>query len=135
MNSQDPIEAFLEGNSFAVVGASTNRDKYGNKVLRSYMQNNLEVFPINPVADEVEGLKAYRGLNDLPSTVHGVSYVTPPEVTRASLDEAIKLGIKHVWMQPGAESPEAIRLAESAGMNVVAGGPCILVRLGYRESA
>ena len=59
MTVQDKVESFLAGKRFAVVGASRDRAKFGNKVLRAYQQNNLEVFPVNPSADEVEGLQAY----------------------------------------------------------------------------
>jgi predicted CoA-binding protein len=134
MTSNDPIDAFLDGDSFAVVGASTDRMKYGNKVLRAYVQRKLMVYPVNPRAEEIEGLKAYRNLAELPTALHGVSFVTSPAVTLRMLEEACELGIQHVWMQPGAESPEAVQFGEAAGMNVIAGGPCILVRLGYRES-
>ena len=133
MSEQDKIEAFLAGKRFAVVGASTDREKYGNKVLRVYQQNKLEVVPINPKADEVEGLKAYPDLASVPGEIDGVSIITPPKVTEHVVAEAVKRGIKNIWMQPGAESAAAIEAAENAGANVIAGGPCILVSLRYRD--
>lgn len=132
--AKDPIQDFLDGESFAVSGASTDRDKYGNKVLRVYMQHDRRVYPLNPKADEVEGLKAYADLAALPESVHGVSLVTPPVVTEAIVQQAIDLGIRHLWMQPGAESDRAIELAMEHGLNVIHSGPCILVVLGYREN-
>lgn len=130
---KDSIQDFLDGESFAVAGASTDRDKYGNKVLRVYMQHDRRVYPLNPKADEVEGLQAYADLAALPEPVHGVSLVTPPAVTEAVVQQAIDLGIRHLWMQPGAESEPAIELAAEHGLNVIHSGPCILVVLGYRE--
>lgn len=127
------IRAFLESGPYAVMGASSNREKYGNKVLRCYLQHGKEVFPINPRAEEIEGLKAYPTLADLPKRVRAISVITPPKVTEAVVQEAIGAGVKHIWMQPGADSPEAIRAAEAAGIEVIAGGPCLLVVLGYRE--
>jgi predicted CoA-binding protein len=132
--SNDSIQEFLDGKSFAVAGASTDREKYGNKVLRVYMQHDRKVYPLNPKAEEVEGLAAYPDLAALPGAVHGVSLVTPPAVTEAVVQQAIDLGIRHLWMQPGAESEEAIALATEHGLNVIHSGPCILVVLGYRES-
>ena len=129
----DHIERFLNGSPFAVAGASKNRDKYGNKVLRCYQQNQMEVFPLNPTADAIEGLEAFSSLADCPVKPHGVSIITPPAVTEQIVNQAIELGIENIWMQPGAESPEAVSTAESAGINVIAGGPCILVVLGYHE--
>lgn len=134
MLEQDKIKQFLAGKRFAVVGASADREKYGNKVLRVYQQNKLDVVPINPKADEVEGLKAYPDLASVPGTIDGISIITPPMVTEHVVAEAGSRGIKNIWMQPGAESAAAIAAAEKAGANVIAGGPCILVSLRYREN-
>ncbi len=133
MTIENQVDAFLAGKRFAVVGASRDRAKYGNKVLRVYQQNNREVVPINPNAAEVEGLNAYPDLKSLDEPVDAVSIITPPEVTEQVVEQAVELGIKHVWMQPGAESQGAIQLAEQSGINVIAGGPCALVVLGFRE--
>lgn len=129
------IQAFLTSGPYAVVGASTDRGKYGNKVLRCYQQHGREVYPINPKVDAVEGLRAYPSLESLPVKVAAISVITPPAVTARVVQEAIRAGVKRIWMQPGAEEPGAIRAAEEAGIEVIAGGPCLLVVMGYRESA
>ena len=131
--SQEKIEAFLASKRFAVVGASQDRTKYGNKVLRVYMQNDRDVVPVNPTATEVEGLTAYRDLTSVPGTIDAISIITPPPVTERVVQDAIQLGIKQIWMQPGAESQKAIKAAEAAGASVIASGPCILVSLRYHE--
>lgn len=133
MTTQQQIDDFLAGDRFAVVGASRDRAKYGNKVLRVYQQDNREVFPINPNTDEVEGLASYADLASLPEAVHGISIITPPNVTESVIEQAGELGIKHIWMQPGAESATALARADELGMNVIAGGPCLLVVLGFHE--
>ena len=133
MNSD--IDRFLSGSPFAVVGASANRDKFGNKVLRCYLQHNLSAYPVNPAAETIEGLQAYSNLSSLPERVHGISIITPPQVTEAVVEEAGTAGIENIWMQPGAESESAIKRARELGMNVIAGGPCILVELGYQDTA
>lgn len=139
---QRRIDAFLKGAPHAVVGASTNREKYGNKVLRVYQQNKRPVYPINPFGGVIEGLESFKSLTELitarkaaePSfAIHGVSIITPPKITEQIVEECARLGIKHLWMQPGAESTAAIARAEELGLNVIAGGPCILVVLGYSE--
>ena len=127
------ILAFLESGPYAVLGASSDRDKYGNKVLRCYQQHGLEVFPINPRATKIEGLKAYPSLDALPRPVAAISVITPPKITEAVVQEAIRTGVKFFWMQPGSESPAAVSAAEAAGLEVIAGGPCLLVVLGYQE--
>lgn len=126
------IDAFLAGAPHAVVGASRDRRKYGNRCLRAYVQAGRPVYAVNPHAETVEGQRAYPDLGSLPERVHGITVVTPPEVTETVIDEAIAAGIEHVWLQPGAESPAALRRAEAAGVPVIWGGPCILVVLGHR---
>jgi predicted CoA-binding protein len=130
---EERIKAFMSGGPYAVVGASSNRDKYGNKVLRAYQQHGQEVYPINPRADEIEGLKAYASLASVPVRLRAVSIITPPKITEQVVKEAAAAGVKFVWMQPGAESPEAVQAAEDLGLEVIAGGPCYLVLAHYHE--
>lgn len=133
MTSNDNIQSFLDGDTFAVAGASTNREKYGNKILRCYLQDGRRVFPINPRAEEIEGETCYPTIEAIPEPIHGLSIITPPKITLDVVQQALKANIRHIWMQPGAENEEAIELAESAGATVIHGGPCLLVVLGYRE--
>jgi predicted CoA-binding protein len=133
MTEQEKIKQFLGGRRFAVVGASKDRAKYGNKVLRAYLQNDRNAVPVNPGGDEIEGLTAYRDLASVPDAIDGVSIITPPAVTERVVEQAIQRGIQHIWMQPGAESDAAIEAGRRAGANVIAGGPCVLVTLRFRE--
>lgn len=127
------IDAFLAGSPFAVAGASAARHKYGNRVLRCYWQRQRVAYPINPHRSEVEGKPCYPTLAEVPAPIHGVSLITQPAVSIDIVDQALALGIQHFWFQPGAEHPTALERARAAGANVIAGGPCILVVLGYRE--
>ncbi len=133
MSLNQMMDDFLAGNSFAVAGASKDRAKYGNKVLRCYQQHGMKVFPLNPSGGEIEGLPSYPDPASLPEKIHGISIVTPGPVTDKVVDQAIALGIKHIWIQPGAETAQAVKKAHEAGINIIAGGPCILVRLGYSD--
>ena len=133
MTLDEKIDAFLETGPYAVVGASKNRTKYGNKVLRCYLQHNLKAYPINPGSAEVEGRRAYPDLAALPEPVARISVITPPEVTEKIVAEAADAGVEFIWMQPGAESEAAVDEAEGAGIGVISGGPCLLVVLGYTE--
>lgn len=133
MNDSEKIDRFLAHGPYAVVGASADRSKYGNKVLRVYQQRGLTVYPVNPKEREIEGLRCYPDLASLPEPVHGVSIITPPAVTEKVVQQAAAAGIGHVWMQPGAESAEALRRADELGLETIAGGPCLLVVLRYRE--
>jgi len=127
------IRKFLASGGFGVVGASADRHKYGNKVLRCYQMNGLEVLPVNPKEASIEGIATVASVSDLPDTVHSISIITPPHVTEKVVSEAIAKGIKNIWMQPGAESPAAVKSCIENGVNVIADGSCLLVVLGYRE--
>lgn len=133
MTIPERIETFLGADAFGVVGASSKPHKYGNKVLRCYQQNQHVVVPVNPVDKTIEGLACVASVDDLPDHVASISIITPPEVTEKVVTLAIAKGIKNIWMQPGAESPQAIATCEEAGVNVIADGSCLLVVLGYRE--
>mmetsp|Transcript_420 Transcript_420/g.523 ORF Transcript_420/g.523 Transcript_420/m.523 type:complete len:141 (+) Transcript_420:171-593(+) len=132
-SSSNLIKTFLSSESFAVVGASSNRSKYGNKCLRKYMEKGLKVVPVHPKEETVEGLKVQQ-LQDLenPEKI-GVSVITPPAVTLNVIKEAHELGFKNIWLQPGAESPQVIAEASKLGQSIIYGGPCILVSLDRDE--
>lgn len=127
------IAQFLKADTFAVAGASTNRDKYGNKVLRCYLQNGRKAIPINPRATEIEGVPCVSSVADLPAEVKSLSIITPPKITEQVVSAAIAHGIENIWMQPGAQSPAAIAQCEENGINVIADGSCLLVVLGFRD--
>ena len=129
----DPIERFLTSPAYGVVGASPRRHKYGNKVLRCYQQNGRRAIPVNPREQVIEGAACVASVLDLPDEVKSISVITPPTVTERVVQEAIRKGIEHVWMQPGAESDQAVAACQAAGINVIADGSCVLVVLGYRE--
>jgi len=126
------IADFLQEGPYAVAGASNDRAKYGNRVLRAYQHKGWKVYPINPRESTVEGLAAYPDFRSLPERPRGVSIITPPAVTERIVAEAADAGAKFVWMQPGAESPEAIRIARERGLEVIADGSCFLVETHFR---
>lgn len=130
-NFSQPIKQFLSSPAFAVIGASTNREKYGNKVLRCYMQHHMIAFPVNPHEKMIEGVLCYPDIKSLTQEVNSISIITPPAITEQIVEDAIDRGIQNIWMQPGAESEEAIRKCRAANINVIADGSCILVVLGF----
>lgn len=130
----DKIQLFFESKAYAVIGASTNREKFGNKVLRCYIQNFKTVYPVNHKEAFIEGLACVKEVEDLPESVKSISIITPPLVTEQIVEEAIQKSIKNIWMQPGAESEVAIRSCLKNKINVLANGPCILIELGFVDS-
>jgi len=132
-HEHDPIARFLQSTVFGVAGASRRRHKYGNKVLRCYLQAGRRAIPVNPRETEIEGVPCVASALELPADARSLSVITPPAVTERIVADAIRKGIEHVWMQPGAESAAAVQACEAAGINVIADGSCLLVVLGYRE--
>ncbi len=129
-STTESIAAFLAGAPHAVVGASSDRGKFGNRVLRCYQRAGRAVYAVNPVGSNIENCPTVASLSQLPEAVHGISIITQPAISEAVVAEALELGIAHIWLQPGAESPRAMELARAAGANLIAGGPCLLIELG-----
>lgn len=125
----DAISAYFSARTFAVAGASARQHKYGNIIFRALLKTGRETYPLNPVTREIEGHAAYSKIADLPVVPESLSIVTPPEVTRKVVQDAIAAGVKQIWMQPGAEDAEASRMARDAGIQVVDDGSCVLVLL------
>ena len=130
---QHKIEEFLKSKAFGVVGASPDRSKYGNRVLRCYQAKGLSAVPVNPKEKEIEGAVCVPSVNELPVEVESISVITPPAVTEKVVEQVAAKGIRNIWMQPGAESPKAVELCRNHGINVIADGSCILVVLGYHD--
>ena len=129
----DQIKRFLAVGSFAVVGASANRAKFGNKVLRCYAQHDHPVVGVNPQAKEIEGLPCYASLVDVPGPPRAVSVVAPPGFAQQIVSDAVDSSVRHMWFQAGSEDESAIKNALAHGIEVIAYGPCVLVALGFRD--
>jgi predicted CoA-binding protein len=120
MDSQDQlISDFVNRRVWAVVGASQDRAKYGNRVLRSLHTAGYTVYPVNPKGEVIEGLQAYPSLESLPERPEVVNLVVPPAVTEEVVREAHQLDLSRVWMQPGAESQAAVEYCHEHGIQVV----------------
>ncbi len=128
------IKKFLAAKTYAVAGASNNRKKYGNIVFRALIAAGREVYPLNLTASEIEGRQAYASISELQLIPEALSIVTPPHATRQVIAEAITAGVKHIWMQPGAQDEQASKAARDAGINVIDDGSCILVLLARAKS-
>ena len=103
----------------AIIGASKNRAKFGNKAVRAYQQQGYTVYPISLTEREVEGLPAYRSIRDVPKRPDMVSVYVPPAELLKVLPDIAERGCDELWLNPGAESPEALEEAERLGLNVI----------------
>ena len=113
----------------AIIGASTDRRKFGNKAVRAFATRGYEVFPINPSAAEVEGFKAYKSILDVPAEkLDRVSLYLAPALGVKVLDEIVQKPVGELWVNPGAESDELLEKAERLGINTISA--CSIVGVG-----
>ena len=115
--------------TIAIVGASTNRSKFGNRAVRAYARQGYDVYPIHPQAQTVEGLRAYPTIQDVPvPELDRVSFYVPPAVGLQVIGDVAKKQVREVWLNPGAESPELIAKGQALGLNMVVA--CSIVDIG-----
>ena len=101
------LEKLKEKNTtIALIGASNNRSKYGNKIYRDLRSKNYHVIPINPKEKFIEGDKAYSSIEEMETYPDIANFVVPPPVAMKIAQHIANLGIKHLWFQPGSESEE-----------------------------
>ena len=112
----------------AVIGASNNRQKFGNRALRAFREQGYSVIPINPHEAEVEGLKAYGSVLDVPGPIDMASFYVPPEVGETVIGEVARKQIPEVWLNPGAESDALIARARALAIKPIVA--CSIVAIG-----
>jgi uncharacterized protein len=112
----------------AVIGASNDRSKFGNRAVRAFRQQGYVVVPINSHEAEIEGLKAYASVLDVPGTIDMASFYVPPDVGERLIAEVAQKGIAEVWFNPGSESDELIARAKGLQINPIIA--CSIVAIG-----
>jgi predicted CoA-binding protein len=117
----------------AVIGASNNRQKFGNKALRAYVGQGYTVIPVNPHETEVEGLKAYASVLDVPGPIDMATFYVPPSIGEQVIEEVARKQIPEVWLNPGAESDALIERARSLSIKPIVA--CSIVAVGQNPYA
>ena len=112
----------------AVIGASNNRNKFGNRAVRAFQRQGYTVIPINPHQAEVEGLKAYASVLDVPGTIDMASFYLPAEIGLQVIDDVARKGIPEVWLNPGADSDALIARAKALHIQPIVA--CSVVAIG-----
>lgn len=111
-----------------VLGASNDRNKYGNKAVRAYIKQGWIVYPVNPNESEIEGLKCYKSVRDVPRPVNRVTIYLPPKIGIGALDDLVALNAPEVFFNPGSDAPEVVEKATALGLNPIVA--CSIVDIG-----
>lgn len=117
----------------AVIGASADRGKFGNKAVRAFAQHGYRVIPINPHETEIEGLRAYRTVLDVPGAIDMATLYVPPEVGETLIGELARKRIPEVWLNPGADSPALVARARALKIEPIVA--CSLVGIGANPAS
>ena len=112
----------------AVVGASSDRRKFGNKALRAFQAEGYRVLPINPNERDVEGIATFASVLDVPGEIDLATVYVQPDVTLGLLDEFERKKIPEIWVNPGAENDEVMAEARRRGLNVIFA--CSIIGIG-----
>ena len=120
--------------TIAILGASPDRAKFGNKAVRAYALKGYDVYPVNPKASAIEGLPAFARLADVPiAELDRISVYLPPPVLLGVLEDIAAKGCGELWLNPGCDTPEVIARAQSLGLNTIAA--CSIVDIGVSPSS
>jgi predicted CoA-binding protein len=112
----------------AVIGASKDRRKFGNRAVRAFQDQGYAVIPVNPHEAEIEGLKAYASVLDAPGPIDMASFYVPAEIGEQVIEQVARKGIREVWLNPGAESAALVDRARALGIQPIVA--CSVVAIG-----
>lgn len=119
MVTLNEIQKFLAPRKMAMAGVSRNPKKFGGSIFKELKEKGFELYPINPNAEEIQGVKCYKSVDDLPADVEHLFIVTQKHETALVAQAAITKGIKMVWIQQQSDTPEAVKLIQEAGIPVI----------------
>jgi uncharacterized protein len=120
------VQDFIQGKRFAVVGVSRSGKKFGNAICKELKERGYQVFIVHPQAQEIEGERCYPNLAALQGQIDGVLVSVPPAQAGQVIRDSVAAGVKKIWLQQGAESPEVLAVASELGVRPVS-GKCILM--------
>jgi predicted CoA-binding protein len=116
----------------AIIGASNDRNKYGNKAVRAFLRQGYTVYPVNLHEATIEGLKVFKSVGEVPGKLQMISVYVPPAVLLKLLPEIAAKGCDELWLNPGTESEQVLAEAERLGLNVIQA--CSIVGVGLTPS-
>ncbi|MGI6727028.1 MAG: CoA-binding protein [Anaerovoracaceae bacterium] len=127
MDNEQKMNKMMEKKTWALIGATPNKEKISNQIYHTFKSHGYEVYAINPKYEQMDdGSKCYPSLNDLPKVPDCVNFVVPPPVTRKSLEDMDPKKYPYIWLQPGTYNNEIIKSAEEKGFTVVHEDACTM---------
>ena len=130
MDDRMLTQTMLEAETWAVVGASTDPERFGHRIFKALKENGYRVYAVNPNHAQIDGDPCYPDLSSLPDRPDVVDMVVSPEHGAEVVEEAGRLGVPYNWFQPGTHEPALVRRAEALGMTSLR--HCVLAALGSR---
>lgn len=124
--SKEQIEKFFEPKRFSIAGVSRDTKKFGYHAFRDMRKSGFDILPVNPSADEIDGVKCYKSVEELPADVESLLILTPKSHTDATLRQAIKKGIKNIWVQQSSDTKETLSIAEEYNQEIIH-GKCVFM--------
>lgn len=120
------IDEFLASRKIALAGVSRNPKKFGGAALKELREKGFEVYPIHPVAEEIDGVKCFHSVTEIPADVKHLVSMVPKTQVLDTVTKALDHGITNIWIQQGSDTPEAIRIAKERNAGLVV-KTCILM--------
>jgi len=119
MTTLTEIQQFLSPKKMAIAGVSRNPKKFGATVFKELKEKGFELYPVNPNADEIQGVKCYKSVAELPGDVKHLFIVTPKKSTETAAEDAITKGMEMIWIQQQSDTPEAVEVIKAAGIPLI----------------
>lgn len=117
--SLEQINAFMAQKNIAIVGVSRNDKKFGNALVKELKNKDYQLYPVHPQMDSIHDVRCYQSIAELPEVVTGIIICTKPNHTLELVRQALDKGIRHIFLQQGAQNDEAIQLALDQGANII----------------
>ena len=119
MATLNEIKKFLEAPKIAIAGVSRNPKKFGGAIFKELKNKGFELYPVNPNANEIQNVKCFKSVSELPKDVMHLFIVTPQKETAGIAEEAVNKAFEMIWIQQKSETPEAVKIIQNAGIPLI----------------
>ncbi len=126
MLNHQAIQSFFAAKAFALIGVSKTKGKFGNYVLKELTAKGFKIFPVHPLLTEIEGIKCHATLGAIPEPVNAAIIVVHPSKAVEAVRQAHQAGIRKIWLQQGAASPEALEYGRQNELEIIH-GECVMM--------